>query len=182
MPALTETEARVRAGLLDVRSYDVFLDLTAGAAGPVRSRTEVRFGCREPGAATFAELAAAASSAVLNGRAVGPAADGRLALPGLDAENVLVVEAEAAGSEGLTWFTDPADGAGYLLYMGYPTQAPAVFCCFDQPDLTATTTLSLAAAGRLGRPEQRAGDRAAAGRAGGGMAVRAGDAARGRTT
>jgi hypothetical protein len=30
MPALTETEARVRAALLDVRSYDVFLDLTAG--------------------------------------------------------------------------------------------------------------------------------------------------------
>ena len=27
--------------------------------------------------------------------------------------------------------------------MGYPTQAPGVFCCFDQPDLTATTTLSL---------------------------------------
>ena len=144
MPALTETEARVRAGLLDVRSYDVFLDLTAGAAGPVRSRTEIRFGCREPGAATFAELTATASSAVLNGRAVGPAAGGRLALPGLAAENVLVVEAEAAGAEGLTWFTDPADGAGYLLYMGYPTQASGVFCCFDQPDLTATTTLSLA--------------------------------------
>ena len=55
-----------------------------------------------------------------------------------------MVEAEAAGPDGLTWFTDPADGAGYLLYMGYPTRAPGVFCCFDQPDLTATTTLSLA--------------------------------------
>ena len=147
MPALTETEARARAALLDVRSYDVFLDLTAGAAGPVRSRTEIRFGCREPGAATFAELAAAASSAVLNGRAVGPAADGRLRLPGLAAENVLAVEAEVAApgdGRGLTWFTDPADGASYLLYMGYPTEAPSVLACFDQPDLTATTTLSLA--------------------------------------
>jgi len=37
----------------------VFLDLTAGPAGPLRSRTEIRFGCREPGAATFAELTAA---------------------------------------------------------------------------------------------------------------------------
>ena len=148
MPALTETEARVRAALLDVRSYDVFLDLTAGAAGPVRSRTEIRFGCREPGAATFAELTAAASSAVLNGREVGPAADGRLGLPGLAAENVLVVEAEMAdGGRGLTWFTDPADGASYLLYLGYPTEAPSVFCCFDQPDLTATSTLSLALPG-----------------------------------
>ena len=147
MPALTETEARVRAALVDVRAYDVFLDLTAGPAGPVRSRTEIRFGCREPGAATFADLTAGMTSAVLNGRAVGPAADGRLGLAGLAAENVLVVEAEVTGSgggSGLTWFTDPADGAGYLLYMGYPTEAPGLFCCFDQPDLTATTTLSLA--------------------------------------
>jgi len=147
MPALTETEARVRAALIDVRSYDVFLDLTAGAAGPVRSRTEIRFGCREPGAGTFAELTAAASSAVLNGREVGPAADGRLGLPGLAAENVLVVEAEMAGADGgrgLSWFTDPADGASYLLYNGYPTEAPGLWACFDQPDLIATTTLSLA--------------------------------------
>ena len=147
VPALTETEARVRAASVDVRAYDVFLDLTAGPAGPVRSRTEIRFGCREPGAATFADLTAGMTSAVLNGRAVGPAADGRLGLAGLAAENVLVVEAEAAssgGARGLTWFTDPADGAGYLLYMGYPTEAPGLFCCFDQPDLTATTTLSLA--------------------------------------
>ncbi len=115
MAPLTETEARARAVLLDVRSYDVFLDLTAGPPGPLRLRTEVRFGCREPGAATFAELTAAASSAVLNGQTVGPAADGRLGLPGLAAENVLVVEAEVADSgsgPALTWFTDPADGAG----------------------------------------------------------------------
>ena len=43
----------------------------------------------------------------------------------------------------LTRFTDPADGADYLLFTGYPTQAPGLFCCFDQADLTATTTLSL---------------------------------------
>jgi aminopeptidase N len=144
--ALTETEARVRAALLDVWSYDVFLDLSAEPAGSARSRTEIRFGCREPGAATFAELTATATSAVLNGRAVGPAAGGRLALPGLAAENTLVVEAEVAGNA-LTRFTDPADGADYLLFMGYPTEAPGVFCCFDQADLTATITLSLALPG-----------------------------------
>jgi aminopeptidase N len=130
--ALTETEARVRAALLDVWSYEVFLDLTAEPAGPARSRTEIRFGCREPGAATFAELGATATSAVLNGRAVGAAAGGRLALPELAAENTLVVEAEVAG-DAFTRFADPADGADYLLFMGYPTQAPSVFCCF--PDL-----------------------------------------------
>ena len=84
--------------------------------------------------------------AVLNGQAVGPVRDGRLGLPGLAARNVLVVEAEVAYSReirGLTRFTDAADGATYLLFMGYWTEAPSMFCCFDQPDLTAVTTLSL---------------------------------------
>jgi aminopeptidase N len=139
MPALTETEAAARAALIDVASYDVFADLTAS---PVRSRTEIRFTCAQPGAATFADLTARAVSAVLNGREVGPPDDGRLALPGLMAENTLVVEAEADGDV-LMRFTDPADGAGYVLFTGYPTRSPGLFCCFDQVDLTATTTLSL---------------------------------------
>jgi aminopeptidase N len=140
MPALTETEAAARAVLIDVASYDVFADLTAE---PVRSRTEIRFACAEPGAATFADLTARAVSAVLNGRELGPPDDGRLALPGLLAENTLVVEAEADGDV-LMRFTDPADSAGYVLFIGYPTLAPGLFCCFDQADLTATITLSLA--------------------------------------
>jgi hypothetical protein len=88
-------------------------------------------------------------SAVLNGRDVlgvlgaGPPDDGRLALTGLAAENTLVVEAEADGDV-LIRFTDPADGAAYVMFTGYPTLAPGLFCCFDQVDLTATTTLSLA--------------------------------------
>ena len=142
MPALTETEARARAALIAVDSYDVFIDLNPEAADPVRSRAEIRFGCAEPGAATFAELAATATSTVLNGREAGAPVDGRLALPGLAAENILVVEAEVDGGT-LTRFTDPADGAGYLLFIGYPTASPRLFCCFDQADLTATTTLSL---------------------------------------
>jgi aminopeptidase N len=137
--ALTETEARARAALIEVVSYELFADLTAE---PVRTRSEIRFTCAEPGAATFAELAARAVSAVLNGREVGPPDDGRLALPGLAAENTLVVEAEADGDV-LTRFTDPADGAGYLLFTGYPTASPRLFGCFDQAALTATSTLSL---------------------------------------
>jgi aminopeptidase N len=141
---LTQGEARGRTALIDVDAYEVFLDLTAD---PVRSRTEIRFGCRQPGAATFAELrTAAVLGAVLNGRAVGPAEGGRLGLPGLAEVNVLVVDAEVAyprGIRGLSRFTDPADGATYLLHMGYPTDSPSVFCCFDQPDLTSTVTLSL---------------------------------------
>lgn len=152
MPALTETEARARAALIAVDSYDVFIDLNPEAADPVRSRTEIRFGCAEPGASTFAELAATATSAVLNGRdLLGPErpADGRLALPGLAAQNVLVVEAEVA-ADTLTRFTEPAGGAGYLLFTGYPTESPRLFCCFDQADLAGSGTLAAtgAAAGR----------------------------------
>lgn len=145
MAALTEVEARTRAGLLDVDSYEVFLDLTVQ---PVRSRTETRFRCREPGAASFADLAAGSVlGAVLNGRRLDPPADGRLALPGLGADNVLTAEAEVAWSrsgQGLTSFTDPADGATYVTLTCYPSSAPGVFCCFDQSDLTATMTLSVA--------------------------------------
>lgn len=146
MPALTEAEARTRARLLDVESYEVFLDLTAE---PVRSRTEVRFACREPGASTFAELTTArVVSAALNGRKLGPPGDGRLTLPGLAADNVLTVEAEVAFSRtgnGLAQFTDPADGAAYVAVTCYPSSSPDIFCCFDQPDLTARITLSVAA-------------------------------------
>ncbi len=49
MPALTETEARARAALIAVVSYDVSIDLNPEAAVPVRSRTEIRFTCAEPG-------------------------------------------------------------------------------------------------------------------------------------
>ncbi len=169
MPALTETEARARAALIAVVSYEVFADLTAE---PVRSRTEIRFTCAAPGAATFADLTARAVSAVLNGREVGPPDDGRLALTGLAAENTLVVEAEA--DDVLIRFTDPADDAGYVMFTGYPTLAPSLFCCFDQADLTGTTTLSLVLPAGWECLTNGPVDRAAAGRRGGPVAVRAG--------
>jgi aminopeptidase N len=143
--ALTETEARARTWLLDVESYDVFLDLTTE---PVRSRSEIRFRCRQPGAATFADLTAEMTSAVLNGEELGPPDGGRLSLPPLRPVNVLTVEAEAAFSRtgrGLTRFRDPADGAEYVSVTCYPLHAPDIFGCFDQPDLTASISLTVAA-------------------------------------
>jgi aminopeptidase N len=146
MAALTETEARIRAGLLDIESYQVCLDLTTV---PVQTRSEIRFRCRQPGAATFADLTATMVSAVLNGTELGPPADGRLSLPRLGPVNVLTVEAEAAYSRtggGLTRFRDPADGADYVSVTCYPTHAPALFGCFDQPDLSAHLGLTVTAA------------------------------------
>lgn len=59
---LTRTDAARRAELLDVGSYDVTLDLTDGGGKPgdgtFRSRTVVRFTCREPGAETFIDVIA----------------------------------------------------------------------------------------------------------------------------
>jgi aminopeptidase N len=138
---LTLDEAIDRARAIDVESYDVFLDLTAE---PVLSRTEVRFRWLRPDASTFAELRTqGVRSVTLDGVSLPPPADGRLRLSRADDgdQAVLVVEAEAGYSpegRGLSRFTDPADGAGYVMALCYPDCGPEVFCCFDQPDLAAT--------------------------------------------
>ncbi|HYB87475.1 MAG TPA: aminopeptidase N [Streptosporangiaceae bacterium] len=148
---LTRHEAGARAALLDVDSYAVSLDL-ATDPGAVRSHAQVRFRCRRPGAGTFADLSAAAvSQMVLNGRRLDPdaaVAGRRVCLPGLAADDVLTVDAEFPRSRagpGLLWFTDPADGAVYVLGSCFPADAPDVFCCFDQPDLRADFTLEVLA-------------------------------------
>jgi aminopeptidase N len=144
--ALTQAAAARRAALLQVESYQIFLDLTTGA-DTARSRTEIRFSCREPGATTFADLdAVAVHEVVLNGVPVHPnsVTDGRLPLPGLVASNTLTVDATVAltrSGNGLSQYTDPADGSRYVLANCFPTAAPRVFCCFDQPDLRAAVTL-----------------------------------------
>ena len=147
----TEAEAKARAALLDVESYAVALDL-ATDPGRIRSSSRIRFRCREPGAATFADLRAAVVHRVTcNGEELDPAvvvSGGRLHLDRLAGQNVLTVEAEfcyAPDGRGLARFTDPADGAPYLLGNCYPANAPNVFCCFDQPDLRADFTLTVTA-------------------------------------
>lgn len=145
MPAVTEAEARARAALIAVDCYELFLDLSGASPGLVRSRVTVSFRCAQPGAATFADIrAAVAGRAVLNGVPLGEPADGRLALPGLAAANTLTVDATAARDQVLTIFTDPSDGAEYVQLMCYPAIAPDLFCCFDQPDLPAAVSLSVA--------------------------------------
>jgi aminopeptidase N len=141
MADLTLDEAFDRAETIAVESYDVFVDLTAE---PVFSRTEVRFRWLRPAASTFAELRTQGVLSVrLDGVSRPPPQDGRLRLSraGHDGAAVLVVEAEVgycAEGGGLSRFTDPADGAGYVMAFSYPDSAPELFCCFDQPDLIAT--------------------------------------------
>ncbi|MFE7125847.1 aminopeptidase N [Streptomyces sp. NPDC057617] len=164
---LSRDEARERAGLLSVTGYEVRLDLrsavdgasapdeatapedTAGAPAPAgprtfRSVTTIRFRCARPGASSFADLIApAVTSVTLNGTDLDPAAvfDGsRIALDGLEAENVLVVDAQCAYSrtgEGMHRFVDPEDGEVYLYTQYEPADARRVFANFEQPDLKA---------------------------------------------
>ena len=164
MADLTQDEAIERARAIEVDSYDVFLDL---AAEPVLSRTEVRFRWLRPGVSTFAELRTQGVRGVtLNGVRLPPPEDGRLRLSraGGGDQAVLVVEADAGYSQegrGLSRFTDPADGASYVMAFCYPDCGPELFCCFDQPDLTATFRFAVrvpdgwecVANGRLARRE-----------------------------
>jgi len=145
MKNLTRDEARRRAELLAVATYDVHLDLTRDDG--FLSTTTIRFSCREPGASTFLELDGELVSAT--GVRTGEVAGNRIALHDLAADNVLVVHARGGYShtgEGLHRFIDPADGHLYLWGMSFLDDAQRMFACFDQPDLKASITLTVDAA------------------------------------
>jgi len=140
---LTRDEARARAGLVDVRSYAVELDLTMSEK-TFRSTTVAQFSCRTEGASTFIDLVAPTVHEVtLNGRSLDPAqvADGvRIKLDDLQVDNELKVVADGAymnTGEGLHRFVDPVDGGVYLYSQFEVADARRVFTCFDQPDLKA---------------------------------------------
>ena len=140
MPSLTRTEATARAAAVDVRDYEVDLDLTGGG-DTFRSRTVLRFGAEAD--RTFVDFEPVEIvSATLNGVPVPPGAlaDHRLTLTGLAESNELVVEAVMRYSntgEGLHKYADPADGSSYLYQHMFLDGARRTFPCFDQPDLKA---------------------------------------------
>ena len=152
MPAenLTRAEARERAALVDVQSYDVALDLTTGPE-TFASTTVIRF-TATPGARTFVDLIApAVHEVVLNGRPLDVAqvvADSRIALTELEAENELRVVADGAymsSGEGLHRFVDPVDGEVYLYSQFEVADSRRVFAVFEQPDLKATFAFAVTA-------------------------------------
>jgi len=148
---LTQVEAAERARLLEVTGYDITLDLTDGHGNPgdgtFRSTTVVTFTCREPGAETFIETAAAAvHSATLNGEPLdltGFSAEKGLTLTGLAAENTLAVSADfaySASGQGLQRSLDPVDKEIYLYSQFETADAQRVYAAFDQPDLKSVFT------------------------------------------
>jgi aminopeptidase N len=149
---LTRDEARARAALLDVSSYDVSLDLSSDDTRKFGSTTVIRFTAREAGASTFADLVnATVREVTLNGRALDPDTvyvDNRLLLDDLQADNELRVVADCTYShtgEGLHRFVDPADDRVYLYSQMEVPDARRVFTTFEQPDLKAVFTFTVKA-------------------------------------
>ncbi|MBV9293906.1 MAG: aminopeptidase N [Frankiales bacterium] len=144
---LTRDEARERARLIDVATYDVHLDLTTAEKGErtFESTSEIAFSCREPGAAVHVDITAdAITEATLNGTPVDvtTAFNGRrLQLTDLAESNTLRVVAECVymrTGEGLHRFTDVVDGETYLYTQFEAFEAHRMFACFDQPDIKAS--------------------------------------------
>jgi aminopeptidase N len=155
IPNLTRDQARERADLLRVESYEIDLDLTDGGGKPsekyFRSTTRIRFSANRPGESTFVDLItdgpASIHSVRLNGRDL-DASDYRastgIALVDLAPDNELVVDADLLYTntgEGLHHFVDPLDGETYLYSQFETADAKRMYACFDQPDLKATFTI-----------------------------------------
>src|ERR1700679_2139247 len=147
---LTQDEARARAAVLTVSSYQVELDLT-GSDTTFSSTTVARFAAGNGGSETFINLTAPKVLEItLNGSPLPlDAFDGdRITLAGLNQDNELRVVAECAYSnsgEGLHRFTDPTDGGVYLYSDLETFDAHRVYACFDQPDLKARYELTVRA-------------------------------------
>ncbi len=147
---LTRDEARRRADLLEVASYEVALDLSGLPDGDAfGSVTTLRFRCREPGAATFLELDGELLTLERDGRVVEPVVEGnRILLADLAGQEVVRVTARCRATrtgEGLHRAVDPADGEVYLYAQAFLDDAQRIFACFDQPDLKARVQLTVTA-------------------------------------
>ena len=141
--SLTREEAAERAALINVDRYDVNVDLRGLYEGELWAATStISFTCREPGASTFVDCVGDVSSVTLNGEALDPATAerGRITLPDLRADNVLVVshtQTDTHSGTAILKTVDPLDKLVYVWSSFEPDRARYAFACFDQPDLKA---------------------------------------------
>ena len=149
--SLTQQEAEERAALVQVRRYDIAVDLTGLLEGDtVESVSTIAFACSSPGASTFVDCVAEVRQATLNGQPLDLAtvADGRIPLTGLAAENVLVVasaQSDTRSSAGILRTVDPSDKLVYVWMSFEADDARRVWACFDQPDLKAPHAFTVTA-------------------------------------
>jgi aminopeptidase N len=141
--SLTREEAAERAALINVERYDVTIDLRGLYEGDLWAATStVSFTCREPGAGTFVDCVGDVSSVTLNGQSLDPATAerGRIPLPDLQSDNVLVVshtQPDTGSGTAILKTVDPLDKLVYVWATFEPDRARYAFACFDQPDLKA---------------------------------------------
>jgi len=135
-----------RSLLIASAEYDVTLDFTG--AESFRSRSVIRF-AGVPGEETFVDVVATTiHSATLNGVVLGAAAENRLELPALEADNELVVESEheySTAGVGIHRFVDPENDETYLYSQFATMYACHAFACFDQPDIKGTFAFTVIA-------------------------------------
>ncbi|WP_125099651.1 aminopeptidase N [Leucobacter chromiireducens] len=150
---LTRVEAQERAAVVATQRYEVALDLTTGPE-TFAAATTIHF-TATPGADTFVDLIADSVERVaLNGVDLDPTAlfaDSRVQLPGLAAENTVVIESTQRYTntgEGLHRFVDPADGEVYLYSQFEVPDSRRMFAVFEQPDLKATFAFTITAPAR----------------------------------
>ena len=140
--SLTRAEAHERAELISVERYDVAVDLRAMFEGAAWASTStISFTCRTP-ASTFVDCVATVSSVTLNGHPLDPASTkrGRIPLPDLAADNVLVVSSvqhDTHSGDAILRTVDPNDKLVYVWSTFEPDMARFAWACFDQPDLKA---------------------------------------------
>ena len=147
---LTREEAQTRAGLLDVESYTVDLDLTVSDT-VFGCTTVLRFTCREPGASTFADLVGATSArspstapTSTRSRSTPTAASAWPASRRTTSWSSAELPYSRTG-EGLHRFVDPADGRVYLYTQFEVPDARRVYTTFEQPDLKSVFTFTVTA-------------------------------------
>ena len=141
--SLTRAEAEQRAALLEVTRYDVAVDLRGLLEGEVlEAVSTITFTCREPGAADVRRLCRRRPLRHPQRGRLDPATarDGRLPLPDLRAENVLVVassQSDTASARGIQRTVDPSDKLVYVWTSFECDFARMAWANFDQPDLKA---------------------------------------------
>ena len=149
---LSQDEAIARARLVSDISYEIHLDLTAGAStyrGDVTARFAYVASGGDSDGVFLDHRGGGIERLEVNGEELEPpSGEYRIPLPAsaLRAQNVVRVSYEHEydhTGDGFHQFVDPEDGGEYLYSNFEPYNAHRLFPCFDQPDLKASYDLTV---------------------------------------